>query len=105
MALNFTVGLTHPKLRMVLVIGSRFPHIVVGKIDLNTGAGATVAGNGKSGYTGDGESSLETMLSPSAIAIEPDGALLIAGRSESSGVRIQRVLPPLPTHDVRLGPE
>jgi hypothetical protein len=89
----------------VLVVRSGYPHIVIGKIDLNSGDGATVAGKGKGGYSGDGGSSLEAMLSASAIAVEPDGALLIGGGSETRGVRIRRVLPPLPTRDVRLGPE
>ena len=90
----------------VLVVDSGFPHIVVGKIDLNTGAGPTVAGNGESGCTGDGGSSLEVMLSPSAIAVEPDGALLIAGGGESSGVSHPEGTPGLcRLRDVRLGPE
>jgi len=54
----------------------------------------TVAGNGKSGYSGDGGPAIEAELnSPRDVAVDPTGNLYIA---DSSDCRIRKVGPPSP---------
>lgn len=51
---------------------------------------STVAGNGQSGYTGDGGSATATQLAAGGIAAMPDGGFLIA---DSGNNRVRRVAP------------
>jgi streptogramin lyase len=51
------------------------------KVDIKTGIITTVAGNGKKGYSGDGERATDaTMNEPYAVAVDANGDLYIADR-------------------------
>lgn len=59
------------------------------KVDAGTGAISTVAGNGQSGFGGDGGPAAEASLnSPSALAVDDQGGLFIA---DAGNHRIRRV--------------
>lgn len=63
----------------------------VRRLDLATGTIRTAAGNGESGYSGDGVPATEASLAgPSGLAVGPDGALYIA---DTFNGRIRRVDP------------
>lgn len=63
-----------------LYIAEAFNHCIR-KVNLKTGVVTTVAGNGKKGYTGDGESATQaTMNEPYAVAVDRDGRLFIVDR-------------------------
>jgi trimeric autotransporter adhesin len=58
------------------------------RVDAKTGIITTVAGNGRSGFGGEGESATSASISPSAVAVDRDGNLFIA---DAGNHRILRV--------------
>jgi streptogramin lyase len=63
-----------------LYIAEAFNH-TIRKVDRRTGTITTVAGTGKKGYSGDGESAIKATLNePYAVVVSPTGDLYIADR-------------------------
>jgi hypothetical protein len=63
----------------------------VRQVDLATGLISTVAGNGTTGYAGDGSLATATGLCPYMVAVDPRGQLLILDQASVYDIRVRAV--------------
>ena len=86
---NKPYGLAFDQLKSHLYVADTGNNRVV-RIDLNANTALTVAGNGRAGFSGDGQTALDASLNaPTQLGFDQNGNLLIA---DSGNNRIRRVI-------------